>query len=78
MQRIGKKMMVAFYDVLIAMFLFYRSQATQISKSTGCKGSSTSKTYLNYQIKQTVPDAMHNIKDAIEHYFYLIYYYYIL
>ena len=74
MQRIIKKIMVNFYDDLIAMFLFYRSQVTHISKSTtGCKESySLQKLEFHNPIKQTVPDTMHTIKDAIEHYFYLI------
>ena len=51
----------------------YRSQATAIAKSTGCKGSyPLMKLEGHNPMEQTVPDSMHTIKDAVEHYFYLI------
>lgn len=52
---------------------YFRSQAAAIAKSTGCKGTyPLLKLKYHDPIKQTVPDAMHTIKDAIEHFFYLI------
>lgn len=50
-----------------------RSQETAISQSTGCKGSySLMKLPFHDPLEQTVPDAMHTIKDAVEHLFNLI------
>ncbi len=52
---------------------FYRSQITAIAKSTGCKGSYPLMNLGGHDpMQQTVPDSMHTIKDAVEHYFYLI------
>ena len=44
-----------------------------IAKTTGCKGSYPfQKLAFHNPVDQTVPDAMHTIKDAIEHFFNLI------
>ena len=53
--------------------VYCRSQAAHIAKTTGCKGSyPLQKLKFHDPMKQTVPDAMHTIKDAIEHFVYLI------
>lgn len=55
------------------VMIIYRSQATAIAKSTGCRGSyPLMKLECHNPLQQTVPDSMHTIKDAVEHYFYLI------
>ena len=55
------------------LFLSCRSHATCIGRATGCKGSYcfTKMPFHNRNI-QVYPDAMHTIKDAIEHIFNLI------
>ena len=55
------------------IYVPYRTQARSIAQATGCKGY-----YALMELKyhnplfQTVPDAMHTVKDVIEHLFYLI------
>lgn len=51
----------------------HRAQAGLIAKSTGCKGK-YSLTRLPYhdRLNQTVPDAVHTIKDVVEVIFNLI------
>ena len=51
----------------------YRSQAKSLSRGTGCKGFySLMKLPSHNPVRQTTPDSMHTIKDAIEHIFKLI------
>ena len=63
-----------FVEILIEIpMVFCRCQAAHIAKTTGCKGSyPLQKLKFHDPMKQTVPDAMHTIKDAIEHFVYLI------
>ena len=50
-----------------------RAQATLIAKSTGCKATySLMRLPGHDRVNQTVPDAMHTIKDSIEKLVYLI------
>ena len=65
------------YIIYIYIYIYkttlYRSQAAVVAKSSGCKGSyPLMKLKFHKPIEQTVPDAMHTIKDVIEHFFYLI------
>lgn len=62
------------FGVYTSCFAFIcRSQATLIAKTTGYKGSyPLQKLKLHNPVQQIVPDAMHTVKDAIEHFFYLI------
>lgn len=44
-----------------------RTQARLLAKSTGCKGSySLMRLPQHDRINQTVPDAMHTVKDCVE------------
>ena len=65
--------------LLITLFIlhFYmytcRTQAKLLAKSTGCKGSySLMRLPCHDRVNQTVPDAMHTVKDCIEKIVYLI------
>lgn len=50
-----------------------RAQADLIAKHTGCKGTySLMKLPYHDRIEQTMPDAMHTVKDCVEKIFYLI------
>ena len=50
-----------------------RSQANLIAKSTGCKGTYALMNLPEHnRILQTVPDAMHTVKDLIEKIVYLV------
>ena len=50
-----------------------RSQAQMIAKFTGCKASyALMRLPYHDRTTQTVPDAMHTIKDCIEKFVYLI------
>lgn len=50
-----------------------RAQAKLIAKSTGCKGSyALMRLPYHDRVEQTVPDAMHTVKDCIEKLLYLI------
>ena len=52
---------------------FTRSHASKIAKSTGCKSSYSLMNLPNHNpLEQTVPDAMHTVKDVIENLFGLI------
>ena len=47
--------------------IYCRNQAALIAKTTSCKGSyPLQKLTCHNSVNQTVPDAMHTIKDAIE------------
>ena len=51
----------------------YRSHAKLIAKATGCKASyALMKLPHHDRVSQTVPDAMHTVKDCIEKIVYLI------
>ena len=55
------------------VILYNRAQAKDIAKSTGCKGSyALMRLPYHNRVDQTVPDAMHTVKDCIEKLLYLI------
>ena len=50
------------------VFCYCRTQADQLAKHCGCKGSHALMKLLHHSyIDQTVPDAMHTVKDVTEH-----------
>lgn len=50
-----------------------RAQANLLAKHTGCKGTYTLMNLPYHdRIEQTMPDAMHTVKDCVEKIFYLI------
>ena len=50
-----------------------QSRAKAIAKSTGCKGKyALMRLPYHNRVKQTVPDAMHTVKDCIEKLVYLL------
>ena len=62
------------YIILYVNILYIcRSHAKLIAKATGCKASyALMKLPHHDRVTQTVPDAMHTIKDCIEKIVYLI------
>jgi len=62
---------ILYYHVLATCM--HRAQAKAIAKSTGCKGSYSLMNLPGHdRVSQTVPDAMHTVKDCIEKLVYLI------
>lgn len=54
--------------VILAFFILYRSnsKAQVVTMSSGCKGSYSLMKFVQHDpVHQTIPDAMHTIKDAI-------------
>jgi len=51
----------------------HRTQAKVLAKSTGCKGSYSLMNLPGHdRVSQTVPDAMHTVKDCVEKLVYLV------
>ena len=61
--------------IYISSFIYMqnRTQANLIAKHTGCKGIyALMRLPYHNRIEQTMPDAMHTVKDCVEKVFYLI------
>ena len=59
--------------ILFMCLHVHRTQAKAIAKSTGCKGSYSLMNLPGHdRVRQTVPDAMHTVKDCVEKLVFLV------